>query len=138
MIGTPLFVGPDERAALAALRDLAARHPVDMAGLTERLKDPANKRRHMRQMTEQTVYLPAAYAVTLSIEYNHPGGTTARHMSMSVDRKELPNVHAVWMICEELGFVGKLEECVVWLEHLQGHGEAVNVCQLITAQPGAA
>jgi hypothetical protein len=132
---TPLFIGTGERELLRQLRELAALHPVDMQGLTERLKLPALKKRHMRQMTAQTVYLPAAYAVTLSIEFNHPQGRTARHMSMSVDREDrIPNQHAVWMVAEELGFTGALSDCIVWLEDLQGHGKAINIVQLLNPE----
>jgi len=88
----------------------------------------------MKQMTKQTVYLPAAYAVTFSIETNHPAGT-CRHMSMSVKTEgRVPNEHAVWMVCEELGFTGSLQECHIWLEDLEGHGHAINVVQSLTMQ----
>lgn len=137
--GAPLLIGPDERAALHDLRDRATRSPVDMTDLIERLKLPKIKTKHMRQMTEQTVYLPAAYAVTFSIETNHPESRTARHMTMSVDAEgRLPNRHAVWMVAEELGFIGNLELCQgIWVERLQGHGEAVNIVQLLGTSPGS-
>jgi hypothetical protein len=132
---TPLFIGPDEHVALQKLHDLAIVRPVDMTNLTERLRHPTNKKRHMRQMTEQTVYLPEAYAVTFSIETNHPGGRTARHMSMSVEREDrVPNQHAVWMVAEELGFTGTLQDCVVWMEDLR-QGKAVNIVQLLAVTP---
>jgi hypothetical protein len=131
MQGTPLLVGDVELQALKELIEKAEANPVDMTGLTERLKEPAKRRRHLQQMTAQTVYLPMAYAVTYSIELGHPGGK-ARHMSMSVSRKDrVPNEHAVWMVAVELGFTGKLEDCVVWLEKLSDGGDAVNIVQLI-------
>ena len=139
MAGTPLTFGPEERESLHRLRDLAAQHPVDMAALMKRLDNPREKRKHMKQMSDQTIFIPLAYAVTFSIEYNHPGEKTARHMSMSVNREgRVPNEHAVWMVAEELGFVGAFKDCVIWLEDLEGHGNAVNLVQIITNEPGSA
>jgi hypothetical protein len=128
----PLLIGPTERAQLAQLRELAACHPVDMTTLAARVRTNRGKRIHMRQMSKQTVYLPTAYAVTFSIETGHPGGTI-RHMSMSVHREgRVPNRHAVWMVAEELGFVGGLEACAaIWPEELAGHGKAINVVQSV-------
>jgi len=135
VIGTPLVVGPDEKSALQQLRELAAQKPVNMDGLLERLQDPAKKRRHMQQMTAQTIPIPFAYTVTFSIEIGHPGGATARHMSMSVLRDgRLPRPEAVWMICEQLGFIGSLQQCdAVFIERLSDGGDAVNVVQVISA-----
>jgi len=39
MSGTPLLTGPLQRAALQELRERAARHPVEMTGLMQRLKE---------------------------------------------------------------------------------------------------
>ncbi|MGF6641805.1 hypothetical protein [Paraburkholderia sp. MM6662-R1] len=128
---TPLFIGPDEREALKALRELAQRQPVDMAVLTEALKHPAGKAAHKDQMTSQSVRLPTHFLVTFSIEKGHPIGT-CRHMSMSVGKPDrVPNPHAIWMVAEELGFVGGLDQCVHWSELLEGHGTAINVVQPI-------
>lgn len=123
-----LFIGPYEREKLAALRELAAANPVDMRGLSERLKLPKLKAAHKDQMTAQSVRIPATYLVTFSIENGHPVGT-CRHMSMSTVRGRLPRPESVWLIAEALGFVGGLTECVTWQETLQGHGEAINVVQ---------
>lgn len=131
MIGTPLIIGDEQRAALAKLRELAAANPIDMPKLMERIKLPKPKAQHMAQMTAQTVGIPMDYMVTFSIEHGHPAGT-CRHMSMSVGKKgRVPNQHAVWMVAEELGFVGGIEACMCWLEDLKGHGQAVNVVQPI-------
>lgn len=135
MNGTPLILGPAELAELAALRDLAARHPVDMKVLMEALKHRAGKAAHKHQMTSQSVPLPTDYLVTFSIETGHPVGA-CRHMSMSVGKKgRLPNPHAMWMVAEQLGFIGGLEACMHWLETLEGHGEAVNLVQPLSTVP---
>jgi hypothetical protein len=139
MSASPLIVGAAQRAQLRTLRERAAERPVDMRGLAERLTSPDVKRAHMDQMNDQTVDLPTAFMVTFSIEIGHPSGT-ARHMSMSsVKRGRAPTPEAVWMVAEQLGFVGGLEACTIWLEDLQrgptkqDRAKAVNVVQLLTA-----
>jgi hypothetical protein len=134
--GTPLVLGPAERDALKRLRERAALQPVDMRGLLRRLEDPVNKAAHMRQMTDQTVELAFGSAVTFSIENNHPLGA-CRHMSMSSPAPgRVPRPEAVWMVAEQLGFVGALEMCVVWPEELRGHGMAINVVQPLMTSEG--
>lgn len=131
MTGTPLLIGPDEVQALRALRELASQNPVDMAKLMPTLLRRAGKKKHLERMQTQTIPLPMAYLVTYSVEFNHPHKRTARHMSMSVLRDgRLPNQQAVWMVCEELGFTGDLDQCAVWLEALSDGGMAVNVVQV--------
>lgn len=126
-----LLIGEEEKNALAALRVLANRHPVDMLVLTEAMKHRAGKAAHKLQMTAQSIPLPMNYLVTFSIETRHPGGT-ARHMSMSVGAQgRVPNEHAVWMVAECLGFAGTLDACTAWVEDLEGHGAAVNLVQFL-------
>lgn len=125
----PLFIGPLEKQKLSKLRDLANAHPVDIAVVIEAMKHRAGKAAHKIQMTAQTVELPASYLVTFSIETGHPAGT-ARHMSMSTNHAgRVPNAASVWMVAELLGFVSGLESCTLYLEELEGHGNAVNVIQ---------
>jgi hypothetical protein len=96
----------------------------------------AGKRRHQRQMTKQSVPIPMTCLVTFSIELGHPGGHSARHLSMSVGCEgQVPSPDGAWMVADVLGFTGALDQCVVWLERLQEHGEAVNVVQLIGPSP---
>jgi hypothetical protein len=136
-MGTPLMIGPTERAALHELRERANAHPVDASTLRTRLATPDGKSRHRDQMTIQTVRVPLAYLVTFSIETGHPKGTF-RHMSISVQRDgRVPNLEGVWLIAQALGFTGSLDECIVYLEDLEGHGKAVNVLQVITAAGAA-
>lgn len=133
---TPLLIGPEERKKLVALRELAAAHPVDMPALMRRLETPAGKAAHKRQMTKQSVAIPADFLVTFSIETGHPAGT-CRHLSMSVGREgRVPSPEAIAMVAAELGFVGALETQIIWLEELQGHGKAVNVVQPLSIQAG--
>jgi hypothetical protein len=133
---TALLIGPAERAALERLRAVANEHPVDMSTLPARLAQPEGKTIHMAQMNAQTISLPVGYLLTFSIETGHPGGL-ARHMSLSVSRPgRLPNHAAVWMVAAELGFERGLDDCVCWIEDLKGHGQAVNVVQLLEAKRG--
>lgn len=137
MQSTPLVLGPDEFRALRALRALANEHPVDITTLEARLANAKEKAAHREQMTAQSIPIPTAYMVTFSIETGHPLGTY-RHMSLSVARAgRVPNQDAVWMIAVQLGYTGQLSDCVAWLEELEGHGEAVNLVQLIMPETEA-
>lgn len=126
---TALIIGEPQKAAIAALRQLASERPVDIIRLRDNIDDPAFKAEHMDRMTEQTIELPVAFRVTYSLETNQPAGT-CRHMSMSVSKRgKLPSPEAVWMVAEEFGFVGALTDCAVWIEELLGHGRAINIVQ---------
>lgn len=129
-MGTPLVIEEEVRSQIKACVELAEANPVDMPSLMERIKDPEQKRLHMAQMTRQTIDIPVAYAVTFSIERGHPCGD-CRHMSMSVQREgRIPSPIAVWMIAQEFGFWGIIEDvAAMWVEDLQGHGKAINVVQ---------
>ena len=130
---TALLIGPAEKAALQALRELAARNPIDMPALLRRITTGAGKQAHMRQMSAQTVSLPTDFAVTFSIQIGHPVGP-CRHMSMSVNRpNRAPHPVGIWMVAQELGFVGAIELCALWPEELQGHGLAINLVQPVSA-----
>jgi hypothetical protein len=132
-----LIIGATQKAQLNALRDLAAAHPVDMPALMKAIKTPAGKAKHMRQMESQTIDLPVAYAVTFSIELGQPPGP-CRHMSLSSNVKNRsPIPAAVWMVCEELGFVGDepFTGCHVYPEDLQrgrDRAVAINVIQPVS------
>jgi hypothetical protein len=131
-MGTPLVIDEEVRSQIKACVELAAANPVYMPTLAERLKDPLKKEHHMAQMNRQSVKIPFAYLVTFSIEHGHPCGE-CRHMSMSVQRQgRIPSPLGLWMIAQEFGFWGSLEQCDgVWEENLQGHGKAINIVQRV-------
>jgi hypothetical protein len=141
-MATPLVMGPEQQAALNALRDLANAHPVAMS-VAMTTTDPV-RRRYMQQMERQTVPIPFGFLVTYSIETGHPIGT-CRHMSMSTARKDaLPSIEAVQWVCTALGFVGHLRDGshVVRVEDLTGdpqqtREQAVNVIQPLAASEEA-
>jgi hypothetical protein len=148
MTNNPLIIGATQRAALNALRDLAAANPVDMPKIIETLKTPEGKAAHMRQMDSQTIDLPLAYMVTYSVEIGHPCGP-CRHMSLSSQIKgRTPIPEAVWMVCQELGFVGDepFTGCWVYPEELQrgpdpkrDRARAMNIVQplnVVSVPPG--
>ena len=145
MAATPLIMGATQLRLLADLRERAAKVPVSMDGLLERLKDPDAKAAHMARMDDLTVTIPIEFLVTFSIETGHPIGT-CRHMSMSSPRKgRLPSIEAVQWVAEALGFIGRIDDgtCHVWIEDLaRGHAraQAVNVVQPVSvvATSGAA
>jgi hypothetical protein len=127
-----VLIGDRQLAELQALRARAVAHPVDMRDLLKRLATQKGKAAHMRQMTKQTVELPVGMLVTFSLEVGHPCGT-ARHLSVSVSGSDvsgkLPHPLLVWEVATELGFWGSLEQCALWPEQLQGHGQAINLVQ---------
>lgn len=129
MNSTPMILDDGVREKIRTLVALAESRPVEMTGLSERLQVPDEKAKHRAQMTEQSIEIPLAFLVTFSIERGHPCGV-CRHLSMSVQREgRLPNQIAVWLVAQEFGFWGALEQCLVWLEDLTGHGQAVNLVQ---------
>ena len=143
-MATPLIIGQTQRELLRHLRHLAAAAPVDMRALVELVKSPEGKASHMERMNNLSCAIPAAFLVTFSIETGHPCGA-CRHMSMSSGRQgRSPTPDAVWMVAEELGFVGGLEACQVWMEDLQRGPQrrkdrawAINIVQPIsTVGPG--
>ncbi|SRR5258708_7799583 len=138
MSGTPLVLFPEHRELLRGLRELAARCPVDMPTVAKMLKHPEGKRRHMDQMNRQSVEIPMGFLVTFSIEHGHPIGE-CRHLSMSSCAEgRAPVPHAVWLVAEQLGFVGPaFSACRVWEEELQrgpGRAIAINVVQPLSVQ----
>lgn len=142
MAENPLLLGEVQREQLRDLRERAALDPTDMRGLGDRLKDKRLKREHVDRMNNLSIELPLAYLVTFTVEVGHPGGV-ARHLSMSSKRRgKTPIPEAVWMVCQELGFVGdRFEGCTVWVEDLQrgpdprDRAKAVNVVQLVSVVP---
>ena len=134
----PLILTPEITEALHALRRLAATKPVDVRMLLQEIKTPLGEHMHLERMQKQTtvIYGPWPFFVTFSIETGHPVGT-CRHMSMSIKRGgRVPNRFAIWIVAEELGFVGGLKTCNVWPEELRDGGIAVNVVQPLAVNAG--
>lgn len=128
----PLLITADVAAQLGALAVLAARHPVAVGSLRDKLANPEGKRRHLAQMERQTVVIPGMpwpFFVTMSVEHGHPVGTCL-HMSMSVDRiGRVPHPAAAWLVAELLGFAGGLDQCTGWSEALSDGRVAANLVQ---------
>jgi hypothetical protein len=136
MAGTPLIIGATQKAKLAALRKRALADPIDMQAAQTTLSTEEGRIAHWRRMNALTIPIPVAFEVTFSVETGHPSGTM-RHMSMSSGRRgRSPTPEAVWMICEELGFVGSLEQCAFWFEDLKNGDKAVNVVQPVAIGEG--
>lgn len=133
----PLIIQPDDISRLHRLRDFAAKRPVNIQELMISIKTEDGEREHRKRMTAQTVVMahgPWDFFVTFSIETGQPAGV-CRHMSMSIKRDDrVPSVAAVLLIAEQMGFVGGLEACRVWLEDLSDGGKAVNIVQPVALQ----
>jgi len=131
----PLIIGPDEDKALADLVALANDNVVHVPALIEDLKTSTGQHAHREQMERETIVIPGPWPfhVTFSLETGHSCGM-CRHMSMSIDRPgRMPNEHALWLVAQSLGFIGRLEYCAVYVEDLRGGGHAVNVVQPMCA-----
>lgn len=125
---TALVIGARERQALRALCIRAAANPITVGDLKATLTDRDAKAEHVERVSSQTVYLPAAFMVSLTVEVQAPG--LYRHLCVSIHAGSgIAHPAAVWMIAEELGFVGSMRECIVYPETLRGHGFGVNVLQ---------
>jgi hypothetical protein len=130
MPANPLILGATQKRDLASLKAKATADPVDMAEVMRLVETPAGHERHHRRMRSLTIEIPVDFAVTYTIERGHPIGVPCQHLSMSSHRHgRAPTPAAVWMICEELGFRGGLEECRVWTEDIGGRDIAINVVQ---------
>jgi hypothetical protein len=131
-----LLLGPHEIDELHDLRELAGKHEIDASMVFFNQHDREFMAAYRRQMIAQTLCLPVSYFVTFTIEVGHPSGPM-RRLSMSVGRKpRVPPQEAVWMVAEELGFVGSIEQCAAWVEQLSEGGQAVNVCQPLGMSAG--
>lgn len=127
-----LVIGTAQREAMAALRARASAHPVHMPAVLEQLKTQEGRQAHMKRMAMLTVALPTAFMLTFSIDTGHPVGT-CRHMSLSATRRgRAPTPAALWMVAEELGFVGGLNACTVWKEDIGDGAVAINVIQPVS------
>lgn len=128
----PLIVDATITQELHDLRDLADAAPLDIQDIRTALHTAMGRRRHRKRMQRQTVAIPGApwpFFVTYSREVGHGAGA-CRHMSMSVAREDrVPHPAAVWLIAAELGFLGSIDDCAVWVEDLSRGGRAVNVLQ---------
>lgn len=61
------------------------------------------------------------------------GGVLCRHMSLSVNQKgRVPAVQIVLYLLEPAGFIGGLENCVVWEEPCGNGQKAINLLQPIS------
>jgi hypothetical protein len=136
MANNPLIIGPAEKLALTQLREKANAKPLVMPQVMLSLKTPMGRRLHHKRMVGLTIHIPMNYTVTFSVEVGHPSGTF-RHMSMASGRHgRFPISPAVWMVCEELGFVGSLQQCIIREEDIGDGDVAINVIQPILA-PGS-
>jgi hypothetical protein len=137
MRSAPLIITEQVTADLAALRDLAARHPVDIALVKHRLETGGEVRKaHLAHMQKQTYRIeggPYEFWVTFSIETGHPVGA-CRHLSASVKREgRVPHPAAIELIGHLVGFTGSLDDWIAWPETLSDGATAINIVQPITA-----
>lgn len=137
---SPLILGQTQKADLLRLREKATAEPVDVLAVVKLVETPEGHAAHLERMRDYTIPIPTAFMVTFSIETGHPSGV-CRHMSMSSLRHgRAPTLEAAWMIAEELGFVGSLQQCAIWLEDIGQGDKAINLVQpiAVTDESGTA
>lgn len=137
MTGTPMIIGPKEKARLANLRKYATDNPIDIPPVMEQIKTPEGLLAHEKRMDRYSCWIPLGFRVVFSIETGHPVGTS-RHLSVSSPAKgRIPNIFAMGMLAEELGFVGGLELCGIWDEDIGEGQKAINLIQPLSVTPPA-
>jgi hypothetical protein len=136
MPASPLILGQSQRTDLAHLREQAVADPIDVAAVLEQTKTAQGLTKHQERMKTFTIPIPTAFMVTYTIETGHPSGP-CRHLSMSsVRHGRAPTPDAIWMIASELGFVGALDQCMVWPEDIGAGDKAINIVQPISVIGG--
>jgi hypothetical protein len=123
----PLIVAKSEQEAADTLIKYAVEHPFSLKDLIEIRGNPATA---AGNNPHRSVVLPFGYRCVFTIEEQPIGWV--RHLSVSVlEPRRMPNVPAVEAIMKLFHFRGRLEDCVVDLEQIDGDGsEAVNVMEL--------
>jgi hypothetical protein len=139
---TPLIMGAEHITALHDLRERAAAAPVHLPDRMERSKTPEGLREHAAAMSRLTITIPIGFLVTYSIETGHPGGGSARHLTMSTAREmPPPTVAQMKAVARELGFVGDISCANVWSERAcpvhcdQGRDVTINLIQTVEGGP---
>jgi hypothetical protein len=132
-MAAPLIIGQTQRAELAALRELAHAMPQDVQVVMVQCRTPTGHALHLEAMKPFTIPLPTAFMVTFTLEIGHPAGL-CRHLSMSSLRhSRTPTPEAVWMVAQELGFQGSIQDCAFWLEDIGSGDAAVNIVQPVAS-----
>ena len=127
-MSTPLVIGPDQERMLANLKRRAEEGaPIDAAKAVADDPEAVRARNHA-----MTIYLPMAFAVTLTRE-TQPNGLYW-HFSASVAKPgRTPSIPAVEMLLEALK-LRPLSDSAVWLEDFGDRQKAVNVLQPVALQ----
>ena len=131
MTGAPLVITPQVSQALAALREMAEAHPINVQAVLRDLQTEPGRRDYFERMRRRTMTIPGPFSfnVTYSVETGNRVGTL-RHLSMSVRRRNrVPRPEAIWLVAEQMGFTGGLDACETWPETLADGEIAVNVVQ---------
>jgi hypothetical protein len=135
----PLWIGPEQKAAIADLVARAGRERVpleDMKRRTQQLQRgiPLPKRYNKAF----TIEIPFGFTATYTIEEQPQGWT--RHLSVAADRSgRAPHPAAVDMLMREFGFraAGVRQIEIMWMEPLGNDRQAVNLVEYIEANAAA-
>ena len=128
----PLTINDDGIRLIADLLNRASKKRISYQNMLS-LQESARRGEPIQLLnSDMTIYLPDAYAVTLT-EEEHKPGKWYRHVSISV-RGARPNhgpsIPAVNMIIEHFGYPaisGKPDSLVLWTEPMPDRSFAINI-----------
>jgi hypothetical protein len=124
---TALLIGDTERAAIADLKERAQSRVTVVNATTAELMVNVGDEVRAANMAF-TIYLPAGYKVTYTLE-DQPVGRI-EHISISVMRPgKMPNPVAVDMILREFGMRPLADSDSMWIEAFEPRHEAINIAQ---------
>ncbi len=120
------MIGPDERAAIAELKAVAAAQPFDARAAIEAAA--LDHDAYCDMMNVNSIVLPIGFHVTYSHEIQPPG--IFQHISISVEPVgKVPSEESVNVILEAFGMAPARRSAAGWVETLDGGIKAVNILQ---------
>jgi hypothetical protein len=135
----PLWIGPEQKAAIAELIAKAGRERVPLENMKRRVKNLQRGIPLPKSYNQAfTIEIPFGFTVTYTVEEQPQGWT--RHLSVAADRSgRAPHPAAVEMLMREFGFraAGVRQIEIAWMEWLGNDRQAVNLVEYIEANAGA-
>lgn len=140
--GTPFLFGPEEKNAIRALDEEAARNAISFEKMRTHAESSAGTVGVAQNsvFALQTIELPFGYTVTITHEEQPQPLGMCRHLSIaSPDPDRVPLPQAVQMVLEAAGFKGRIDGdrptggIQIWLEPMRNGGAAINILEPVFA-----
>jgi hypothetical protein len=138
MKGATFLLVQREREALYRLRNQATKAPVNITGLEERIDAPGGKGGVHKASGRADNDASDGSRRPILDRNRPPDGfdPPLDHVCETSWSSAKPS--AVWTVAQQLGFIGGLELCRVWLQKLGESGNAIHVAQPIATASGKA